>query len=83
MRKQKFDPVRKDAMDTHNLGEAEFYFSERVGAVFYYSINLGKKSFKELSEKKYIKRNVFVGWILKMVIIFAGLYPVWFIIGDL
>ena len=61
MKEEKFDPVRKDAMDTHNLAEAEFWFSEWSGAIFYFLISFGRKSFKEVSDRKHLNRNVWTG----------------------
>lgn len=77
MKKEKFDPVRQHAMNTHNMAEADFWFSAWIGAIFYYCINLGQKSFKELNDEKFIKRNVVTGWLLNMFIIFGGLYLVY------
>ena len=76
MKKEKLDPVRKDAMDTHNIGEASFWFSAWIGALFYYGINRRQKSLKELSDEKFIKKNVITGWLINMVVIFGGLFLV-------
>ena len=67
----------KDAMNTHNLSEAEFWLSEWFGAGFYYLINYGKISFNDLSKAKYRKRTVLTGWFVRMILVFGGLWLVW------
>jgi len=71
MDKEKFDPVRKDEMDSHNMGESEFWFSVWIGTLFYYCFYFGQRSFKELGDEKHLKRNVITGWLLYMCVIFG------------
>ena len=77
MKKEKSDPIRVDAMNTHNMAEADFWFSAWIGAIFFYCTNFGQKPFKELSDERFIKRNVIFGWLISMVFIFGGLYLIY------
>lgn len=69
----KKDKVLQDAMQTHNASEAEFWLSEWFGSIFYYWLNRRKIPFEELSDRKYLKRNVWTGWIIRMVLLVVGL----------
>jgi len=77
MENPKEDDHIKDAMATHNHAEAEFGLRAWCGARFYCLINCGRVPFKTLSNKKYQTRNVWTGWLFRMVLIFGGLGLVW------
>lgn len=69
----KKDKAIENAMKTHNEAEAAFWLSEWFGAIFYYYLNRRKIPFEELSDRKYLKRNVWTGWVIKIVLLAVGL----------
>ena len=73
---EKKDDKIKDAMNTMNDGEAAYGLSKWVGAIFYYMINLGKKSFEDIDTKENGLRNVVTGWLLQMMFVGLGIYLV-------
>ncbi|MCG8326297.1 MAG: hypothetical protein MI974_01370 [Chitinophagales bacterium] len=54
-------------------GEAAFYLSVWLGAVFIYIIHLGSRPFDFFYQDKFKYRNAFIGWTLQLLIV-VGLF---------
>lgn len=67
--KKEEDTSIKEAFYTMNGAEADYNFSIWVGAICFYLINLRKNPFKFYEQRKFSKRNVWVGYFLKLIIV--------------
>ncbi len=76
---KKPDERLKDAMNTDNLGEADFEFSFWFGAVILFVFHLGRRPFEDFYDRKYLVRNTLLGWGARMLFIFGTLYFLWFL----
>ena len=53
----------------NNDAENELYTSEWLGAIIRYLFFLGKKNFNELHKPNQLKKNVIIGWLLKVILL--------------
>jgi hypothetical protein len=51
--------------DTH------LHTSEWIGVAFFYIISFGKKSIKEIQKPNNLKRNIRVGYLIKVILFFV------------
>lgn len=70
----KATPQKSSITDTTT---AEYSSSVWLGALVFFIINLGKTSFKELWVKKYSRRNLIVGYLFKLLLLFVFIYLIW------
>ena len=56
-------------LDVSNEAEATFYFSEWLGAMFYYFLGKRSQPFDMFIRNDYTIRNVITGWLLQLGII--------------
>lgn len=72
------DDSIKQAMETLNHAEADYGFSIWIGTIFFYFLRLGKVPFENLHQKQYNTRNALVGWLLRVMVIIAFIYIIWY-----
>lgn len=51
--------------------------SQWFGAAFFYLINLGRIPMKELWTKKHSRRNLWIGYLVKLIVMVVVVYFVW------
>ena len=73
LEKKKKDSRLADAFRTKNISEADYGLSFWFGAIFFYLLSFGKIPFDELHSKQYKNRNLWVGWLFRMVLLGIGL----------
>ncbi len=56
--------------------------SQWYGAAVFYLLNLGKVPMNELWVKKYARRNLWVGYVVKMAFLALLLYLLWMFYGG-
>ena len=59
----------KEILETPTEADASYGITIWSGAVFFYLINFGRVPFENLNEKKYKRRNFWIGYFLKFVFI--------------
>ncbi len=72
--KKKMDPILKEAFNTPNEAEADYATSKWMGAVFYYLLNAGKKPFEHFYQKQFHTRNLWTGYVFKLVVMALALF---------
>ena len=61
-------------IDLPNKAEVDYQFSIWFGAIIFYLLSFGRKPFRDLFIRKYKTRNVIVGWLMRIVIVFGVVY---------